>query len=269
MQLTFYINIFFPGLGILLMLLKFEDVEDYVGGEREKFQNYIRFRSVLINDTTLDEISEINRLNTFDYTRIGDSESKKRAIIDNTITNLPLKIAFLKKCLLDSDREVVHYASSKVIEIEESLKRRIIYLEGLYESTHSEMVLKRLIILYDRYIYSGLISKELLQFTFKRQYRLLILLEQNIIVRIDKFYMRIALVLIALEKYQEAQSYIRKILKIAPLSKKALLSLMQIHYALKNYDQVKAIARNLNEKYPLLKQNEKEIVMMWISKEAR
>lgn len=262
--LPLYLGMFFPIIG--LVVLSILDLLLFVNKSKnniiEDYEKYIKYMNQIITKNKFDFEKEINMTSALDILKYSSNEKKKDIIVNLIEEDIDLKVKILKTALKDKDQEVVHYASSTLNLLEQEYEHEINYLIDSYDKKREKETLKKLIEVYDKYLNSGLLSKQLKN----------ILLQQYLDVLIEyldkfgeeyKLLLDIADVYMCLGKPQESIKILKRLYGNYTEECEHYIYYMKVFFIMGNYKEVSNIAKKIIDLDLNIPNKYKPIVDYW------
>ncbi len=261
----FYLKLFFPIIGFLIIgvinifVSRKKDRNDLV----ESYESYVKYIKEIVERRQVDFRREIQTMSVIDELRYSSEERKKEAIVGLIDDEFDTKVEVLKKALLDSNPEVVHYAATTLNSIENKYEATISKLKEEYKRNNDYNILLDLLNIYKKYIDSGLLEDELLNI-FLKEYLELLLQRMNRISDDKGLLLEIVSVQIKLGQYSEAMFIMRKLYDKFPANAAVFIQLMKLLYYMGKYNEVKRVAKKIRELEIVLSEEEENYVSYWL-----
>ena len=114
------------------------------------------------------DLSEFDVMSSYDLLLSCNNKNKKRFLFSYESKDPKLKVEILQRALLDENTEVIHYAATELNKLDAGLQEKINTLEKERENITDKNKLKetdyKIYKLYRRYVNSGLLVEEILNF---------------------------------------------------------------------------------------------------------
>lgn len=266
-EIPLYFMIFIPIFGIVFTTIFYISllVFNRKGNLVEDYETYINYVSDFIVEKDIDFHKEINITTALDYILIGDDEQKKSVIIDLINENMDIKIDILKKALKDNNSEVVHYASSTLNLIENEYEKNLDHLKNKYKNEKGREVLRELIDVYEKYIYSGL-NENFLRNIYLNEFIEMIDTYIGEYGYISDILIKKVNALLVLKRYDRALDELNIIDERFPHNFDRCVLRMKIFYYLKDYSEIRIVINKMKKRHYEIPMEFKQIVDFWDAK---
>lgn len=240
--LPFYIALFWPGAGMILLSImslltqKKRSPSDPMA-EYQRYIEYVIPANEVRDLCNIDMVTSTNILSGLDELCYSSESRKKEFIIKLPEHEERLKIALLKKALYDNDSEVKHYAATLLTAIEREFDKYIADLKQKMETTKEPEILLKLISTYDRYLQSGLLAHSLKK-VFWQEYMDLLIRGRTIFPDDYELFTKLFYTYIELQMFEQATDLLSgKEQKFSGETFTSILA-MKLNYCLRDYKRV-------------------------------
>lgn len=171
--------IIFPVIGIIMFIFDIifsfwkvkRAIADEILGQEDDFYNNLE---KIKKDY---DLSEFDVMSSYDLLLSSNNKNKKRFLFSYESKDPKLKVEILQRALLDENTEVIHYAATELNKLDAGLQEKINTLEKEREDITDKNELKeinyKIYKFYKKYINSGLLVEEILDFYQRKTLELL------------------------------------------------------------------------------------------------
>jgi len=204
--------------------------------------------------THLDIMSGIDEINYSAPSR------KKEFILSVSDQEEKFAIGILKKSLYDSDAEVKHYAATMLAAIEEDYEKKIYDLKE-HAGRDAEAALD-LIVIYDRYIHSGILAESTKKVLLP-EFMALLSKGKTMFADNDEILVKLFNTYLELHKLDQAKELLPELEQRFRGQAFPFILGMRLHYCLKNYEKVAENAVKIKERDLEIPAAYKQVVNYW------
>lgn len=263
-----YLILFLPGLGIIIILVLYFSIYYFQRDSivLDDYERYLEFEHFFGEKNKVDYYKEIGVLSFNDQMKLLDANKKKDLIVDYSMSLNESNINLLQKGILDEDNEVRHYSAVTINMVENNFTNLISQLREEYNAYHSIDALLKLASVYKEYLWSGIVSQEMLQIMNREYIEILLkLIEKNketseVLDSLVKAYIRNGNLI-------RAEEFNKNLITNYPEDSSGTINQIHIAYERRSFSEIIQILKEAKGKNFAKSDKIKDQLSFWITKE--